>query len=659
MSAGIVDHETGTRDASRLGGLLWLMPITGTLALIAAASMAGLPLLNGFLSKEMMLEAAASTDYLGSPWLVPCLATLGALLSVAYSFRFVGAVFLGRPRDDYPSIRMIRRPACGCRWRCWSCRWSLIGVAPVLAEPLVDLAARAVVGGAAARLPPGALARPDARPVHDRGGDRRRRAPAGGLSARDGPAPGDAAARGEVDLRCRRSARCRRPRGRSRTRSTTARCSAACCSRSWSMLGVGATAFLGAPHAAGARPMLTPTLPALALWLLVAAAGLGVLRYHGHRLLALILTSVVGLVVSLTFVYFSAPDLALTQLSVEIVTTVLMLLALNYLPQTHPARAVACCARWRDAAIAAARRPRHRRHALRRADPRPRPDHRRPGTSPTSKPGGGGTNVVNVILVDFRGYDTFGEIIVLGIAALAIFALLDSALGGASGQRLSTLPHRREAGDRHPLMLVVVDPGAAAAGAHRRRVHPAARTQHAGRRLHRRARDRRRADHAVHGERLCLGRPAAADRLPRADRGRRARRRASPASAPGSADLPFLTSGYDHFHLPLVGEVELATAMAFDLGVFLTVVGVVMLTLANLARVGRKAEPQPAEAGPMDIVLRGRGALRWSSWSRAASASPRRSGSISSCGPRPSRWCWGSPSCPTPSTSTCSPWAGW
>ena len=65
MSAGIVDHETGTRDMRRLGGLLWLMPITGTLAMVAAASMAGLPLLNGFLSKEMCCEAAAHTDVLG------------------------------------------------------------------------------------------------------------------------------------------------------------------------------------------------------------------------------------------------------------------------------------------------------------------------------------------------------------------------------------------------------------------------------------------------------------------------------------------------------------------------------------------------------------------------------------------------------------------
>ena len=67
------------------------------------------------------------------------------------------------------------------------------------------------------------------------------------------------------------------------------------------MLAVGVTAFLGASHAAGTRPMLVASVPALALWLLVLAASLGVLRYHRHRLLALVLTGVVGLVVSLTF----------------------------------------------------------------------------------------------------------------------------------------------------------------------------------------------------------------------------------------------------------------------------------------------------------------------------------------------------------------------
>src|SRR5690606_12802343 len=57
MAAGIIDHETGTRDIRRLSGLLRAMPITGTLAMVASAAMAGVPLLNGFLSKEMFFAA--------------------------------------------------------------------------------------------------------------------------------------------------------------------------------------------------------------------------------------------------------------------------------------------------------------------------------------------------------------------------------------------------------------------------------------------------------------------------------------------------------------------------------------------------------------------------------------------------------------------------
>src|SRR5690554_523521 len=85
MTAGIVDHEVGTRDAKRLGGLLTLMPVTATIAMIAAASSAGLPLFNGFLSKEMMLYEASHTYYLGQEWILPVLATVGAVFSVAYS----------------------------------------------------------------------------------------------------------------------------------------------------------------------------------------------------------------------------------------------------------------------------------------------------------------------------------------------------------------------------------------------------------------------------------------------------------------------------------------------------------------------------------------------------------------------------------------------
>ena len=65
--------------------------------------MAGLPPLNGFISKELMLEQATHAVWGGHTGLVAGLATLGALVSVAYSLRLVAHVFLGPPRDDYPA----------------------------------------------------------------------------------------------------------------------------------------------------------------------------------------------------------------------------------------------------------------------------------------------------------------------------------------------------------------------------------------------------------------------------------------------------------------------------------------------------------------------------------------------------------------------------
>ena len=76
------------------------------------------------------------------------------------------------------------------------------------------------------------------------------------------------------------------------------------------------------------------------------AATLGVALLHRNRLLALLLTGIIGLITSLAFAWLSAPDLALTQITVEVVTIVLMLLALNYLPKETP-RESAPARRWR------------------------------------------------------------------------------------------------------------------------------------------------------------------------------------------------------------------------------------------------------------------------------------------------------------------------
>jgi multicomponent K+:H+ antiporter subunit A len=129
-----------------LGGLRHLMPITFVIVTSPALSMAGIPPLNGFLSKEMMLEEAAHTVWI-TPWLMGVLATIGALFSVAYSFRFLAHGFLGPVRDDYP--HKPHDPGFGL----WAHRRFLallvvvIGLFPMAtAAWLVDAAASAVTG---------------------------------------------------------------------------------------------------------------------------------------------------------------------------------------------------------------------------------------------------------------------------------------------------------------------------------------------------------------------------------------------------------------------------------------------------------------------------------------------------------------------------------
>ena len=109
---------------------------------------------------------------------------------------------------------------------------------------------------------------------------------------------------------------------------------------------------------------------------------------------------------------------------------------------------------------------------------------------------GGGTNAVNVILVDFRGFDTFGEITVLGIAAVGVLALLD----GLRVRRPSTDPDGRAwSFARGAADAAHGGAPAAAPRAGGQRLHLLARPQPAGRRLHRRAGHGRRAGAAVHG----------------------------------------------------------------------------------------------------------------------------------------------------------------
>src|SRR5690606_38798890 len=179
----------------------------------------------------------------------------------------------------------------------------------------------------------------------------------------------------------------------------------------------------------GDRARVPATPEFILLWLIGGVCALGAAsQAKFHRLRALAMLSVVGLVLCITFAWFSAPDLALTQLAVEVVTVVLFLLGLRWLPKRIEqdeltSRGRAWWRRRRDlllasllgAGLAALSYALLTRNA---------PLSISPFFLERALPEGGGTNVVNVMLVDFRAFDTLGEITVLGIVALTVFALL-------------------------------------------------------------------------------------------------------------------------------------------------------------------------------------------------------------------------------------------
>jgi multicomponent K+:H+ antiporter subunit A len=324
----------------------------------------------------------------------------------------------------------------------------------------------------------------------------------------------------------------------------------------------------------------TPASPlALAVWALLAGVCLALLRWQRQRYVAVVLAGAVGLVASLTFLAFSAPDLAMTQLSVDVASTVLLMMGLALLPQ-HAPRESSAGRRTRDAilALAAGGGIAWLTWLVLTRDF----DSISWFFLEQSVPAGGGTNAVNVILVDFRGYDTFGEITVLGIAAVGVLALLDGLRvrrpgGDAEGRAWSY--------GRSPLMLRtaarVVLPVALIVSAY----------------VFWRG-------HGLPGGGFIAGLITAialvlqymafgqsrADAVLRDVHGRRYTRWIGIGlgiawlTGVGAFALgrPFLTSAHGHPVVPVLGELPLATAAIFDLGVYVTVVGATMLMLVVL-----------------------------------------------------------------------------
>jgi multicomponent K+:H+ antiporter subunit A len=436
MAAGVIDHETGTRDMRKLSGLRRSMPVTAALAIVAAAAMAGVPLLNGFLSKEMFLaEAIAHTGGRHLNLALPILATIASLLSVLYSVRFIHQTFFGPPPVDLPCApheppRWMRFPIEVLVGLC-----ILVGVLPAITiGPVLAVAVRSVlgqdvpyyslavwhgfnlplvmsmialIGGVAAYKLLGPRINASERPWlvgrfnGARAYDRVMRAFKGGA---------------EWIVR-----RLGASRQQARLRAIILTCLLAA---------VLASGVAGLGFDEAGLTVQRPGLGFTLLWIIGGACAVAAAwQAKYHRLAAVVLVGGAGLVSCLTFVWFSAPDLATTQMLVEIVTTVLLLLGLRWLPKRLPdlasakQEAKARRRRMTDLAIAILAGVGVALIAF-AVMTRPSASHLASYFLNHAYSEGGGRNVVNVLLVDFRAFDTLGEITVLGIVGLTIWALL-------------------------------------------------------------------------------------------------------------------------------------------------------------------------------------------------------------------------------------------
>ena len=594
MAAGIIDHETGSRDMRLIKGLWKFMPHTATLAMVAAAAMAGVPLLNGFLSKEMFFaEAVSVTTQMPFGWLLPAAVTLAGVFAVAYSLRFIHDVFFNGepihlPKTPHEPPRWMKVPVEILVALCL-----LVGMFPALTvEPILAVASTGVLQGPL--------------PEHD-------------LAIWHGFSPalwmsviaflgGGLVYLGRRPLFAFYERHAQRLEAKivyerllhglfTLAQTITQRLDVGSLQRLLfifilSALSLGLAGYLSASMPLTGSRVLTPLDGvSLLVTLGLIAAALGAVWLHRQRLIALILTSAVGLVVALIFIKFSAPDLALTQLSVEVVTIVLLLLALYFLPQHSPAETDLTQQGWRTLlAISAGGGAAALAWAI-----MTRPYESIAGYFlDNSVSGGGGSNVVNVILVDFRGYDTLGEISVLALAGLGVYALLASL-------RLDA-PQRDVAGrawdlDVHPLILSTLT----------RLLLPLALLVSLFIFLR---------GHNLPGggfiaglitsvalimQYLANGIAWTHQRMPR-NLPRLIGLGLLAATLTGLGSwafgYPFLTSTFTHLHGPLVGEFELASAMAFDLGVYLVVVGATLLILIGLGLLHEAQHPVVSQPTP-------------------------------------------------------------
>jgi multicomponent Na+:H+ antiporter subunit A len=432
LVAGTLDHETGTRDSDRLGGLFRAMPITAVAAIVAALSMAGIAPLLGFLSKELAYEAALHAP--DAEWITAAAVAANILLvavAVVSGIRPFFGKLVPTPKSPHeaPASMWLGPVILGTVSVAWGI-WPISG-----ADALVSAASSAVLCENAAiqfKLWHGlnmALALSVATLV-------------GGIIVYAG-------------------------RGMLRRSLARGECLGKWGPAAWYELGLhglnglaaGQTRLLQSGYLRYYLMIVFVTTSGLAGATLVARGRLAEpvdwsgLHFYDVGLVALILLAtvatvlaksrlaaiaalgVVGYGVALIFVLFGAPDVAMTQFLVETLTLILFVLVFYHLRET--AGISSPLARGRDALLALSVGVLMTALVLVATDVQYHP----PISSEFAKVSvseAHGRNLVNVILVDFRGMDTLGEITVLAAAGIGVYALLKLRVKAKANPELVT-----------------------------------------------------------------------------------------------------------------------------------------------------------------------------------------------------------------------------
>ncbi|MEV0054156.1 hydrogen gas-evolving membrane-bound hydrogenase subunit E [Saccharopolyspora shandongensis] len=420
LVVGIIDHQTGTRDIRELSGLGRRMPWLAVIATLGAASMAGLPPMLGFVGKEAAFSAYL--DGTGPEPLVDAVLVVGSMLTVAYSLRLLWGAFADKrdiaPTDAKPAGPEALLPAAlpaaagvvlGLSYSVVDSLTSAYANAfPVDADPYhlgiwhgwtlpLLLSAVAVTGGVALHL-------------------------------------------GRTRLTALRS-RLPRPldaqRGYERIMALLERVAVGVTGRLQvgslpTYLGIILLTVLAIPGSALVVRASVPedlraydNLLQLPLAIVVIVAAVAVLRSR-RRLTAVLLVGVVGYCIGGLFIVDGGPDLALAQFLVETLTLVAFVFVLRRLPVrfTQTETPTTKALRVPKAIIAGAAGVFISLAAVIFSAARQAPPEASAEFIANSEKGAGATNVVNAIIVDFRAFDTVGEIAVLAVAATGVASLI-------------------------------------------------------------------------------------------------------------------------------------------------------------------------------------------------------------------------------------------